>query len=447
MLNAIHKARLLFMGTCLLSPLLAVGQGALPAEDAQGPATEPLIFKHAANQPSPTGQELADIIARLRKELHEITAADIPEREKQQRLDQMMRDHPYIFDSSNVDVENEQAVDAAVLHLETLFFEVAAQDALTPASKLEVLDAAPATQVLEQEKPALIAPLENSNDMVFEQRVVEPQAQAQPQVQAPAQAKTTPAATAPVPKKTAATQSKSGVSLTAQASDPTSPLVQAQITYLYSDVVHDSSDNARQLLIEPVIPIPPNKLISMAQIVRPTIPFLDAPDGKSGLGDIDIEHVFIPEGHSWGALGFGYSATLPTADHKDLGADKYQLGPASTIIYYGIDNWQMGGTATQVWSIAGKKNADDVSEFTFQPILNYIVGPWYVGIGDFTWSYNWKGDEGWTIPLGFQVGRITQIGKYKYNLSAELLWTAQHDGGGPYPERGVKFGFVLLLPE
>jgi hypothetical protein len=236
-------------------------------------------------------------------------------------------------------------------------------------------------------------------------------------------------------------------SLTAQASDPTAPLVQAQVTYLYSDVVRNSGDDARQLLLEPVIPIPPTRLIPMTQILRPTVAFLDAPDGKSGLGDLDFQHVFVPKRYDWGTLGFGYSATFPTADHRDLGTGKYQLGPAATMIYYGVNNWQIGGTVVQSWSFAGNGDRDDVSEFTFQPIVNYLVGPWYIGIGDFTWSYDFKDNEGWTIPLGFQVGRITQIGRYKYNLSMEVLWVPKQDGSGPSPERGVKFGVVWLLPE
>lgn len=39
------------------------------------------------------------------------------------------------------------------------------------------------------------------------------------------------------------------------------------------------------------------------------------------------------------------------------------------------------------------------------------------------------------------------MGQYNYNVSAELLWVAQQDGSGPAPERGIKLGFVLLLPE
>ena len=31
----------------------------------------------------------------------------------------------------------------------------------------------------------------------------------------------------------------------------------------------------------------------------------------------------------------------------------------------------------QSWSFAGNGDRDDVSEFTFQPIVNYLVGAWY----------------------------------------------------------------------
>ncbi len=89
------------------------------------------------------------------------------------------------------------------------------------------------------------------------------------------------------------------------------------------------------------------KLIPVIQIIRPTIPWLQSPEGKSGWGDIDLQHVFVPESHPWGTLGFGYTATFPTADHRVLGACKYQAGTAATLIYYGIKNWQIGGTMTQ----------------------------------------------------------------------------------------------------
>jgi hypothetical protein len=371
-------------------------------------------------------------------------AANLTAQEKKEKLRQTMREHPLIFRDSGVDLHGEQALDAAILHVESLFYKSAVEEAPTPESKLDVIGDAPleVREQLEPEGPALIAPLENEDKITFTREKPSPGAAAP----APAPAAKDPSkpAAKTVPKPTAHHPRES---LTAQASDPTAPLVQAQLTYLYSDVVRNSSGSAKQFLIEPVIPIPPNNLIPITQIIRPTIPFVQEPDGKSGLADIDIQHVFVPEGHDWGTLGFGYTATLPTADHRDLGAGKYSAGPAVTLIYYGIKNWQIGGTVAQAWSFAGRSNRDDVSELTFQPIVNYLLPPWYIGIGDFTWAYDWKGHEGWNIPLGFQAGRITKIGKYNYNISAEVLWVPKHSGGGRDPERAVKFGFVLLLPE
>ena len=414
----------MLLGACLLSPLLA----------AQQAAGEPLIFRDAANPPP--DHVLAETVQHLHKQLRDIAESDMTAVEKRQRLTQLMRENPEAFREGGLDMEDDQAFDAVVLQMETLFFQVAADDAPTPAGKQQVLEKAPAELELGGEKPALIEPVDNATEIRF---IKEGPAEPQPPPAKPDQP-------APAPAKPAAHPRES---LTAQAGDPTAPLIQAQFLYFYSDVIRNSSDDAQQFSMQPLIPIPPTKLIPMTQIIRPNVPWLQEPDGKSGLGDINIEHIFVPEHHDWGTLGFGYTATLPSADHRDLGTGKYQAGPALTVVYYRLKNWQLGGTLTQSWSIAGAGNGDrdEVSQLTFQPIANYLMGRWYIGIGDFTWVYDWKGHQGWNIPLGFQVGRITKIGKYNYNLSAEVLWASKDDGGGPTPKRGIKLGFVWLLPE
>ena len=350
------------------------------------------VAAETAATPIPNGAK-QDAVQRVHGTLREIHAANISTAEKQEQLQRVMHQHPYIFRNSNIDPLNEQALDAAVLHVETLLYEVAVEDAPTPESKLDVIGNAPAEVrlSLEAEGPPLVAPLDQGNEIIInkeeltDETVVKKDEPAQqpPAVKNPVNPKE--------PKKTAYKDAPDtrppghpALSLTAQASDPTAPLVQAQITYLYSDVVRDSSKNAQQLLIEPVIPIPPTKLIPMIQIVRPTVPWLDSPEGKSGWGDIALQHVFVPEPHKWGTLGFGYNFSVPSADHRVLGSGKYQAGPAATMIYYGIKNWQIGGTITQSWSFAGNGDRDDVSQFTFQPIVNYLLGVWYIGIGDFT---------------------------------------------------------------
>jgi hypothetical protein len=111
-----------------------------------------------------------------------------------------------------------------------------------------------------------------------------------------------------------------------------------------------------------------------------------------------------------------------------------------------VANWQLGGIIQNPISIAGDSNRASVSTFQFQPLVNYLKGDWYFGAGDFNWTYDWKADE-WTIPLAFQAGRITQIGKHNYNFSLELAWTAVRPDTSVVPKWGIRLGIVLMLPE
>lgn len=89
----------------------------------------------------------------------------------------------------------------------------------------------------------------------------------------------------------------------------------------------------------------------------------------------------------------------------------------------------------------------DVSELLIQPIINYLLGDWYFGAGDLNWSFNWEEDGEATLPLAFQAGRITKIGKHKYNISIELARTIVRPDDAVLPKWGVRLGIVLLLPE
>jgi hypothetical protein len=183
--------------------------------------------------------------------------------------------------------------------------------------------------------------------------------------------------------------------------------------------------------------------------MRLTVPMVTTPGPGSitGLGDISYFDVFVPKARSWGIWGAGLGLVIPAASSEALGAGKWQLGPAFTAMYYRIPNWQIGAVVQNPVSIAGDPDRENINALLIQPIVNYLAGPWYIGIGDFTWQLDWTDSGTPTIPLGFQVGRITQIGKHKYNLSVELEYTVAHPEEATYPKWGVRLGFVLLLPE
>jgi hypothetical protein len=237
--------------------------------------------------------------------------------------------------------------------------------------------------------------------------------------------------------------------LTAQAGDPTAPLLQMQVTNFYAPENYNADGYSNQFNFQPVIPVPRSERMPISQVMRVTVPLVTTPgpDRTTGLGDISYFDLFVPKGRDWGIWGVGFSTVLPTASDDALGQGKWQLGPAATFVYYKVSNWQLGTVLQNPISIAGDDDRPGVNEFQFQPLINYLKGKWYFGTGDYNWIFDWKQGGEATIPLAFQTGRITKIGKHNYNLSVELGWTAVRPDDAVVPRWGIRLGVVLLLPE
>ncbi len=170
------------------------------------------------------------------------------------------------------------------------------------------------------------------------------------------------------------------------------------------------------------------------------------PNRKTGLGEISFFDIFVSKPRSLGIWGVGLTAVAPTASKDLLGQGKWQLGPAATLVYYKVSNWQLGRVIQNPIPIAGDNGRESVNTFQFQPLLNYLKGDWYFGAGNFNWTYDWKAND-WTIPLAFQAGRITRIGKHRHNLSVEPEWTAIRPDNSVVPKWGIRLGVVPMLPE
>jgi hypothetical protein len=237
-------------------------------------------------------------------------------------------------------------------------------------------------------------------------------------------------------------------SLQAKAADPTEPLVQLSV---FNDLAIENREGegvAYQFLIQPVAPVSARRWLPIAQIIRPSIPIIltPGPDRVAGLGDITLFDLFLPKRFSWGALGIGPVFVFPSATDDALGAGKWQVGPAASIIYEAIPNLQLGVIVQNPISFAGSGNRPDVNQLLVQPILQYNLSDgWYVSMGDFTWSFDWENGGAATIPIAFQVGRVIQLWSQHWNFAVEPFYTAAHSG--PTPKWGFRFGVSLLLPE
>ena len=237
-------------------------------------------------------------------------------------------------------------------------------------------------------------------------------------------------------------------SLQAKAADPTEPLIQVSVDVDVAVSNRGGEGGSQRILVQPVIPLPPFEWFPIGQIIRPAIPVIrtPGPDHTTGLGDITVFDIFLPRRFGWGAVGAGPVAVFPSATDDRLGQGKWQLGPAAALMYEAIPHLQLGMILQNPISFAGESDRDGVNALLVQPILQYnLPRGWYVSMGDFSWTFDWKDHGQATIPLALQVGRVFPLFGQQWNLAAEPFYLIAHEG--PSPRWGFRFGFSLLLPE
>ena len=237
-------------------------------------------------------------------------------------------------------------------------------------------------------------------------------------------------------------------SLSAAAADPTEPLIQLTVDNDVAISNRGGKGAAHQFLLQPTIPLPAFSVFPIAQIIRPSIPIVTSPgpNRKSGLGDISVFDIFLPERFSWGAVGVGPLLVFPSATDDQLGRGKWQVGPAAAFIYEAIPHLQLGVIVQNPISFAGNNNRETINEMTLQPIAQYnLPKGWYVSMGDLNWTLDWKAGGKPTIPVALQVGRVLPIFGQSMNLAVEPFYVAVHDG--PSARWGIRIGISLLLPE
>jgi hypothetical protein len=202
------------------------------------------------------------------------------------------------------------------------------------------------------------------------------------------------------------------------------------------------------LNVQPVIPFPGEK---WNIITRTIIPVNSVPVGQTdsvfGIGDTSLSIFFSPNKGGSVTWGVGPALSIPTASNPEaLGSDKFSLGPTG-VLFVSLGKWTGGFVTSNVWSVGGSSDRDDVNFFVLQYFLNYNIGNgWAVGTAPIL-TANWKADSGnqWTIPWGLQVSKVTHFGSRPVNLLLGYYKNAEHpDGGADYQ---VRFQLNLLFPQ
>ncbi len=227
----------------------------------------------------------------------------------------------------------------------------------------------------------------------------------------------------------------SAADLARQATDPTASLMAfnfiADYTGDYNGPNGGQDDDSFDLSFRPAIPF---TAFGRKNILRLTVPFRVAGRGTEGVGTVSIFDVMLYD-RSWGRFAIGGVAALSQEGAAD---DTFAIGPAAGVVYQYSKKLNVGVFNQNVF-------AGDTAISQLQPIIAYQLGnSWSLSAGDLQWAYDFKRSRWASFPLGFQLGKVSRIGKqavrYAINPQYNLV---DYDGSEGW---SISFTFALLVP-
>lgn len=180
------------------------------------------------------------------------------------------------------------------------------------------------------------------------------------------------------------------------------------------------------LFFQPALPIPfGNNLVFTARPVFPLVTqpnFSQDPSGSksvTGFGDVQMAALIGPGNASGWVWGFGTTFVFPTASNQNLGAGKYQMGPAAMVFHLG-EKWNKGVFIQHWWSLAGHADRTEVVTTDIQYVLRKNLKKASIGMGPsirIDWTKGFK--DGVTIPIGLGYTQTVLMGKTPVKMRLE----------------------------
>jgi len=204
---------------------------------------------------------------------------------------------------------------------------------------------------------------------------------------------------------------------------------QGNYSLIRGDAVEDTYSNT--FIFQPALPVPVGKNKDKIFIARPVFPFVKTPvldplqpgrveKHEWGFGDMQVFAMLGPNKEDGTVLGVGGTFILPTASRDELGAGKWQAGPAAMWFYMGKP-WVFGAVLQHWWSFAGESDRSHTSRTELQYVIRRsLSGGWSLGMGP-TISYDWTADpdDRLTVPIGLGITRTVRIGNTPVKMRFE----------------------------
>jgi len=179
---------------------------------------------------------------------------------------------------------------------------------------------------------------------------------------------------------------------------------------------HNAGDSFN---VQPLIPLSLNSEWDL--FVRPSLSmtYQPSPHEQYGLNDLQTSFFVSPHNADKWIWGIGPIFQLPTATSDGLGTGRWSAGPTAALIYSN-GPWFNGILTYQLMSFAGSRARGSVNQTYVETQLSYnFESGWYIDT-DPQMTFDWTTDaaNGWTIPVGIDVGKAFTLGLYGMGLQA-----------------------------
>jgi hypothetical protein len=161
-------------------------------------------------------------------------------------------------------------------------------------------------------------------------------------------------------------------------------------------------------------------------ITRTKLPFESVPPkdlGKSwetGLSSGYTTFFLSPrhgDGFFWGA---GPVLYYPTATNKDVGINKWGIGPSVAFVNKDSSPWEWGFVANNIWSLGGPPHSKNrTNSLLLNPIISYhFADGWSIGSSPEI-EADWLSQPGqqWTVPIGTSISKTFRLGGQAVRLA------------------------------
>ena len=225
-----------------------------------------------------------------------------------------------------------------------------------------------------------------------------------------------------------------------QLSNPIASLTTVPFQLNYDTNIGPLHDGSRWTLnFQPVIPFKLSEQLTL--VVRTIVPIISQHDilpgagSQFGLGDTLQSFFFVPptvKGFTWGV---GPAIQYKTGTDQLLSTEKWAAGPTLVALQQ-TGPWTVGILTNHIWSFAGDPARSEVSNTFLQPFIAYAAsGGWTYTVNTQS-TYDWVAKE-WSVPLLFQISKLTTIGKQPVSFAAGIKYWATTPTTGPHGWAGL----------